>query len=192
MDAIAYEQSAVGSLPYSVDAHALQAVRGSLYGTASDYVVTYSYNQQTGFEVYSLYLGKITSSQNALTCVSGRVYEFQYLTTSHPVSASQAFSGSFSGQAIGQSPSALQGSFNGSVPYVNYQYTIRYDCDITDIPSGQGVTVDSQSIIYGSMDDLPHIERGYSYADIGQAVALPLLLCAFCGVLYTQIFRKFG
>lgn len=190
LDSASVSVSAIGALPYDSMQHAIASAAGCIQGSAADYAMTYTFDQATGTAVYSLYVGVCSRSGDVLSFTSGMIYDFKYTTTSTPVSATQTVSGSFSGQAIGQSPAALNGSFSGSVPYVQYQYTIAYDCDITPISAAVGV--DTAALMYGSMDDLPHLERGYSYADIGRAALVPVSVGVLLSVFLTQIFRKFG
>lgn len=190
LDSAAVSVSALGALPYDAMQHAIASAEGCIQGSAADYAMIYTYNQQTQTAVYTLYVGVCSRSGDTLSFTSGVVYDFKYTTTSTPVSATQSVSGSFSGQAVGQSPAVLNGSFSGSVPVVQYQYTIAYDCDITPITAAVGV--DTTALLYGSMDDLPHLERGYSYADIGRAAFVPVCVGALLSVFLTQIFRKFG
>lgn len=190
LDAVSQEFSSVGSLPYDIDSAALSAARGCLYGSASDYVLCYDYDDITHTYTYTLYSGHCRVIGDIVAFSSGDVYTWSYVVDSVPVSTSDSVSGSFSGSAVGQSPAALQGTFNGSVPRVQYRYTVSSDCDIQRID--ETTYPDTESMIYGSMDFLPHIERGYSYADIGQAVALPVLFGVLCSVFSTQVLRRFG
>ena len=125
LDAVQQEFSAVGDLPYNIDAAALSAVRGSLYGSSCDYVVCFEYDDITHTYTYTLYSGIATITGDIVSFSRGDVYTWQYTVSSVTVSASESVSGSFSGSAVGQSPAALQGSFSGTVPRVDYRYTDR-------------------------------------------------------------------
>lgn len=190
LDAVQQQFAAVGELPYNIDDAALSAVCGTLYGSASDYVLCYSYDDTAHTYIYTLYSGVASVTGDIVSFTRGDVYTWRYTVSSVPVSVSESVSGSFSGSAVGQSPAALQGSFNGTVPRVDYRYTVVSDCDYSRIDDT--VYPDTNAMIYGSMVFLPHLERGYSYAAIGSAVALPVLLGAICSVFATQILRKFG
>lgn len=190
LDAVQQQFAAVGELPYNIDSAALSAVRGTLYGSSSDYVLCYEYDDTSHTYTYTLYSGIASVTGDIVSFSRGDVYTWRYTVSSVPVSANQSVSGSFSGSAVGQSPAALQGSFNGTVPHVDYRYTVVSDCDYSRIESTE--YPDTDAIIYGSMGFLPHLERGLSYADIGQAVALPVVFGVFCSVFATQILRRFG
>lgn len=190
LDAVQQQFAAVGELPYNIDQAALSAISGTLYGSASDYVVCYEYDDTADTYTYTLYSGVASVTGDIVSFTRGDVYTWVYTVSSVPVSSSQSVSGSFSGSAVGQSPASLQGSFNGTVPRVDYRYTVVSDCDYGRIDDT--LYPDTDTIIYGSMGFLPHLERGLSYADIGQAVALPVVFGVFCSVFATQILRKFG
>lgn len=190
LDAVQQEFVSVGELPYNIDHAALFAVCGTLYGSASDYVVCYDYDDIAHTYTYTLYTGVSSVTGDIISFSRGDVYTWRYTVSSVPVSTSENVSGSFSGSAVGQNPAALHGTFSGSVPRVEYRYTVVSDCDYSRIDDTQ--YPDTDTIIYGSMPFLPHLERGLSYADIGQAVALPVVFGVFCSVFATQILRKFG
>ena len=190
LDAAVQEFSAVGALPYDIDAAALAAARGTLYGSADDYALCYVYDDTAHTYTYTLYMGHCTVTGDIVGFTAGNVYTWTYTVTAQPVSTSDSVSGSFSGSAVGQSSAALHGTFSGSVPRIETRYLVRSDCDVARID--ETTYPDTSAIIYGSMGFLPHLERGYSYADIGKAVMLPVVFGALCSVFAAQVLRRFG
>lgn len=190
LDAAVQEFSAVGALPYDIDAAALAAARGTLYGSADDYALCFAYDDTAHTYTYTLYMGRCTVTGDIVGFTAGNVYTWVYEVAAQPVSTSYSVSGSFSGSAVGQSPAALQGTFSGTVPRIETRYSVRSDCDTARIE--ETTYPDTSALIYGSMAFLPHLERGYSYADIGKAVMLPVVFGALCSVFAAQVLRRFG
>lgn len=177
-------------IPYDIQSSAIDFAESMLYHSVWDYVYTMTYDSTQDTYTYKLYMG------SGLRSLSAGFDECQVITIVYDVDVtsvnrSGSFSGSESGLVVGiENGGRYDGSVRGSLTSPAMLYTVSQT-----ISYGSTSDVnfeDYTGFLYTSIEGFPHIQRGLNYAEYGQGLLLPGLLCAVAVGLFVQIFRRFG
>lgn len=161
----------------------IDIARSCLEGCYTDY-----YFFQYSSTEYVLLVGEIDFQGLSIITGDVAVYDFVVSPVSTSTQVSIPFSGSQSG-SYGGSDGA--GGFNGSVTgnsTLNIQTDTKYNVTYTYLASASDISItNSDSLVYGSADYLPHLIEGvqyYAFAAFCFAVGI------VCFKLVDRIFRR--